>query len=200
MSDKSRRKLLKSIAAGSGAIVAGKSLPESWSRPVVDSVMLPAHAQTSLINTHTGQTQQLVQLDTDSMFAEVLDSLVPEAEAQVPAPTTVTYYHCITPNTDRTAADIVIVVNWDEPNGCTHNAKYHLDTVPIVAPADPGQIMIADWYSCQNGNNGFVKLTSLTGNAVGTYTCGCGGLTSNFDLPIAECNLPSTQVCTDCPE
>lgn len=47
MSDSSRRKLLKSIAAGSGAIVAGKNLPESWSRPVVDSVMLPAHAQTS---------------------------------------------------------------------------------------------------------------------------------------------------------
>ena len=46
-SNDSRRKLLKSIAAGSGAIVAGKSLPESWSRPVVDSVMLPAHAQTS---------------------------------------------------------------------------------------------------------------------------------------------------------
>ena len=46
-SSESRRKLLKSIAAGSGAIVAGKSLPESWKRPVVDSVMLPAHAQTS---------------------------------------------------------------------------------------------------------------------------------------------------------
>jgi len=47
MSDKSRRKLLKSIAAGSGAVVAGKSLPESWTKPIVDSVMLPAHAQTS---------------------------------------------------------------------------------------------------------------------------------------------------------
>jgi hypothetical protein len=46
-SQESRRKLLKSIAAGSGAIVAGKSLPENWKRPVVDSVMLPAHAQTS---------------------------------------------------------------------------------------------------------------------------------------------------------
>ena len=45
-SDK-RRKLLKSIAAGSGAIVAGKSLPENWARPVVGSVLLPAHAQTS---------------------------------------------------------------------------------------------------------------------------------------------------------
>jgi hypothetical protein len=43
----SRRKLLKSIAAGSGAIVAGKSLPDSWSRPIVESVLLPAHAQTS---------------------------------------------------------------------------------------------------------------------------------------------------------
>ena len=51
MSDKksseSRRKLIKSIVTGSGAIIAGKSLPESWSRPVVDAVVLPAHAQTS---------------------------------------------------------------------------------------------------------------------------------------------------------
>ncbi len=46
-SNDSRRKLLKSIAAGSGAVVAGKSLPESWAKPVVDSVMLPAHAETT---------------------------------------------------------------------------------------------------------------------------------------------------------
>ena len=47
MSDQSRRKLLKSIAAGSGAVIAGKSLPEKWVKPAVDSVLLPAHAQTS---------------------------------------------------------------------------------------------------------------------------------------------------------
>lgn len=47
MSDQPRRKLLKSLVAGSGAIVAGKSLPDSWAKPIVDSVMLPAHAQTS---------------------------------------------------------------------------------------------------------------------------------------------------------
>ena len=46
-SSESRRKLLKSIAAGSGTVIAGKSLPKSWSKPVVDSVLLPAHAQTS---------------------------------------------------------------------------------------------------------------------------------------------------------
>ncbi|MCP4007879.1 MAG: twin-arginine translocation signal domain-containing protein, partial [Proteobacteria bacterium] len=46
-SNDSRRKLLKTIAAGSGAVVAGKSLPESWSKPVIDSVILPAHAATT---------------------------------------------------------------------------------------------------------------------------------------------------------
>ncbi len=46
-SNDSRRKLLKSIAAGGGAVVAGKSLPESWSNPVIDSVMLPVHASTT---------------------------------------------------------------------------------------------------------------------------------------------------------
>ncbi len=43
----SRRKLLKSLAVGSGAVVAGKSLPESWSKPVINSVVLPAHAETT---------------------------------------------------------------------------------------------------------------------------------------------------------
>lgn len=45
-SNEARRKVIKSIAAG-GAIVAGKRLPEEWSKPVVDSVFLPAHAQKS---------------------------------------------------------------------------------------------------------------------------------------------------------
>ena len=41
----SRRKLLKTIAAGSGAVAAGNTLPESWSRRLVDSVLLPTHAE-----------------------------------------------------------------------------------------------------------------------------------------------------------
>jgi len=43
----SRRRLLKKLAAGSGALGAVSALPEKWRKPVVDSVILPAHAATT---------------------------------------------------------------------------------------------------------------------------------------------------------
>ena len=42
-----RRQLLKALAVGGGAVVVGNSLPESWMKPVIESVVLPAHAQAS---------------------------------------------------------------------------------------------------------------------------------------------------------
>lgn len=45
-----RRKLLKSLAASGGFVATSKSLPEQWSKPVVDAVLLPAHAQTTEID------------------------------------------------------------------------------------------------------------------------------------------------------
>ena len=43
----SRRNLLKALAAGGGVAVSVASLPKTWSRPQIDSVLLPAHAQTT---------------------------------------------------------------------------------------------------------------------------------------------------------
>lgn len=56
--DVARRRLLGAIAAGTGVIVTGRTLPNSWSRPVVNAVMLPAHAQTSCSGTYRGPTQE----------------------------------------------------------------------------------------------------------------------------------------------
>lgn len=47
-SNENRRRLLKSITVSGTAIIATKSLPESWIRPMVKSVIIPAHAQTSV--------------------------------------------------------------------------------------------------------------------------------------------------------
>lgn len=44
-----RRVVLKSIVGGGGALLAEKSLPKKWTKPVVDTVLLPAHAVTSSV-------------------------------------------------------------------------------------------------------------------------------------------------------
>jgi len=45
---KTRRKALKSIIAASGVVVGSQALSSKWTRPLVESVVLPAHALTSL--------------------------------------------------------------------------------------------------------------------------------------------------------
>jgi hypothetical protein len=48
-----RRPALKAIGAGAGIALAG-ILPKSWSRPVVQSVVVPAHAATSPLGVRGG--------------------------------------------------------------------------------------------------------------------------------------------------
>ncbi len=46
--DKSRRGVMQKAATGAGAAaVAGVTLPKKWTKPVMDSVILPAHAETT---------------------------------------------------------------------------------------------------------------------------------------------------------
>ncbi len=42
-----RRKLMKVLAAGSGAAVIANGIPDKWGRPIINSTLLPAHASTS---------------------------------------------------------------------------------------------------------------------------------------------------------
>ncbi|MBN1180093.1 MAG: twin-arginine translocation signal domain-containing protein [Anaerolineae bacterium] len=43
----SRRELLKLLAAAGGAVAASTALPSEWTKPLVETGVLPAHAQTS---------------------------------------------------------------------------------------------------------------------------------------------------------
>ena len=53
-SSEGRRKLLKSIAATTGAVATGSALPKKWHKPLVDTVVLPAHALTTGCPSCTG--------------------------------------------------------------------------------------------------------------------------------------------------
>ena len=43
-----RRKALQKLLVGGGIVGASTQLPDKWTKPLVDSVLVPAHAQTSV--------------------------------------------------------------------------------------------------------------------------------------------------------
>ena len=85
-----RRKLLKA-----GGVVASAALvPEKWQKPVVDSIMLPAHAQTSTVLIGAVVLRRgsvMPDSPADSMVAEtetgIIDTLIrPASAGAVPMP------------------------------------------------------------------------------------------------------------------
>jgi len=193
-----RRKLLKGIAAGSGAVIAGQTLPENWSRPVVDSVMLPAHAQTS-INAYTASgpiTSGAVA--PDSIYARGLDMLVQPATA---APDYIIVESiCVGNNGDGTVkVDALISDDLDV-------AVFSAAAVPVagapVALVKQGECVLV----VQNLLDGFVSKAHAGGpinsddlevqiDSVGDRALGTifsrGDTTTDLDLPAGNCTPPS---------
>jgi hypothetical protein len=83
-----RRKLIKVLASGS-VIAAAGDLPRHWSKPVVDSVMLPVHAQTSgdtFFGSQFVEATGSAPVRGGSILSGVLGAFVPSAEAGVVIP------------------------------------------------------------------------------------------------------------------
>jgi hypothetical protein len=101
----SRRRLLKALTAGgAGAAITAKLLPASWTRPVVDSVLLPAHAQATGFS-GSFSTSGVVLADAGST---IMDLVVPRAHAGGPMMTT-TVDICV--NVTNNVAEIFVLVD-----------------------------------------------------------------------------------------
>ena len=84
-----RRKVLKSIVAGGS--IAGTATAATWTKPIVDSVVLPAHAQLSVLSRYSfvGSGPPLTSITTEDgtqLYAggeekSWLDMLIPSAHA-----------------------------------------------------------------------------------------------------------------------
>jgi hypothetical protein len=68
----SRRRLLK-VLAGAGAVaVTGTALPEKWSRPVVDAIVIPAHAQSTIIRSDRRLKRGVEPVDPREVLAQLV--------------------------------------------------------------------------------------------------------------------------------
>ena len=62
-----RRSVLKKMVVGGGVAATAKMMPDEWQKPVVESVILPAHAGTSPdngMNTSPNSTFVVTEDDT----------------------------------------------------------------------------------------------------------------------------------------
>ena len=174
MSDQSRRKLLKSIASGSGVIAAGKSLPESWSRPFVNSVILPAHAQTS------GAAFTALGIAEAIDENEILDLLVPSAQAGgavAPSNKNICF------NTSGNNASVQVTVDGD-PNIYTGNYMLPFPSKKLTPSKGDGQNVYINGQLSGNGEQIFGVLN--VGNSATKYSASKSG---------ASCSLSSSATC-----
>lgn len=91
-----RRRLFKTLIGTGAVLVAGRTLPEHWTRPVVEAVIVPAHAQaTGIVFGGAGLAGAPIGLLSDhrTRFARltdtVLDVLAPPALAIIGPTSTV---------------------------------------------------------------------------------------------------------------
>jgi len=83
--DKSRRSALKKILVGAGVLAGYQVLPKQWTKPIIEQVVLPAHAQTSGLSIHDPCQSSLVSGNQGSTTVIInVKGYVTPAAANVP--------------------------------------------------------------------------------------------------------------------
>ena len=184
----SRRKVLK-VAAGAGLVAGSKASWENnkWTKPVVESVLLPAHAQTSQIDPN-GRFAGSTSASSAALTPESspLDSLVKSAYAQgssIPGDL------CI--NIENEVVDVSAVINGYSPWQGTGD----LDTVISLLPDGKSK------NECVVENVKLdVKVKGVEPNreAYGTLEFNYGGSKDNRPLPAYAGSYITMETTNDC--
>jgi hypothetical protein len=214
-----RRRLFKAVLGG-GALFAGASaLPERWVRPMVQAVIVPAHAQLSNMYVPAAGAAvptTISQNDTGgaNRFAQALGEAIPTAHAFRLAH----FYVCVTPNSDGTKADIkvfkygngeiepcagkpIIIFEYvatDVPVPSEGNPLVYAQTCPtstVMAPAGEDTENLVERLgiirSAQADLLHTVDISSVTNGAVGIAHLDGGITTVPFNIGPGSCLGPA---------
>lgn len=191
-----RRRVLKSMAAGGGAVVAAKSVPGEWTRPVVDAVLLPAHAQTTqtfVAAAGAAAATDIGRRETDSRFAWLLDGLVPNAHANGIKGNV---YVCVTPTSDGTRADVEVRRWAPGDSKCPAGTAFYVElfTAESIPVPSAGNKLQFGGNECDSFNTllavpqASVDVTSVENGAQGQVMV--EGMPFAFDIGPGTCSPP----------
>lgn len=146
-----RRKRLKQILASGGMFVGAATMQKEWTRPVIDSVILPVHALTSALN---GSFTAAADVSTDT---DLLDYLVPQAHA--------VGYHvelCINVVNGVANVEVTVEYDWWLYTG-SQVLNFNIDLMPNQASGGNHDINVTGTYVEKTDQiTGKVKVDGLT--------------------------------------
>jgi len=186
-SNKNRRKLLKSIAVGSGAVIAGKSLPEKWSKPIVDSVSIPAHALTST-RVYAANLSGIVGIGSEIMQAgnTVIETLIPNAQAGGGGPV-------VPPPPDEFLCIIVFGDMFDGRFSRQYNPG-DINEYENAGGTIGNELTLIFTAGCGNAIQPKLAISNPTASGV-DFTLDCGLEQVSGTLPPGDCSIVPAGVC-----
>jgi hypothetical protein len=192
-----RRRLLTALAAG--GVVGANTLPERWIKPVVDSVMLPAHAQATGIAPSAGAVSSIFasrESGDDSLLVRALEFVIPSAHARPPD----SLYICVNPNATGTKANVQV---WEVYGTCATQI-HAANNVPVTnnwTPMNPpsqcsnGKFSLLDKLGIIQDahaiNGAEVRLESVSNGAKGELRGIYDPTEVPFNIPLGSCSAPS---------
>jgi len=189
-----RRRLLKIIAGSGSAAVGAGLIQREWARPVVQAIVLPAHAQTSCGG---GQSYfGSVILTNTSGGNALLDLVATPAYAQA-APTTATAEICVACNGDGTVNVTVVVEAHEFQEPCYLIIGFAGDNIPL------GQYRDLTMLNNCEPSTVTVRVGSINGSAIGDMSVQLGStaFAGGFNANAGTCVLPTLPgSCDVCPD
>ncbi|NOY15491.1 MAG: hypothetical protein GXP23_00910 [Gammaproteobacteria bacterium] len=175
-----RRKALKKILAGSGTVVSAAAMQDKWAKPVIESVVLPAHAQTSVAS----YSVSVVALLERNKF---LDFFVPTAHAEststTAAPTTTgaptTKNICI--NVVGVTAAVQVTVQGSS-SLYTGNLTLPFGDSALTA-SSPSTVSVSISGALSPGGSSVFGVVNVTGNAPTSYNAPKSSVTCQLTPP-----------------
>ncbi|MGI9319265.1 MAG: hypothetical protein ACR2QW_18200 [bacterium] len=201
--DSGRRRLLKSLTVGGAATITAKSLPTEWKKPVVDSVLLPAHAQTSVIfipDFHGGMAMNRVNGVTDlsapeQIFKSIIDSVIPEAQACVCRSVEVVIQQCctkpVTSGNQSINLQVAYLIQRDVDGEGVNIEHWGAQAVPV----DGSTVVLSRLTGACLGIEATISIDQIGARSKGTISMKTlvSSWTADYDIPRGNLPLPAPQ-------
>ncbi len=187
-----RRIILKTMLASAGVTTASGAMPAKWQKPLIEAVLLPAHAATT-------DDLETVPCETMSFTGGVIMEITDGA----PNDTTITAELCIQKACDSDTVDVQIEVKYELPYRIYY-PWFSQTGIPIDSEQELNPpTMILD---CIPDGDSTKPVVSITISSVGETVVGSMSYTGtdlpveavgSFELNQGDCQLGGPRDCVD---